>query len=156
MSFNYRNEMSENDPNSGFFLVHHLSVLRTPHKKSNATSGRCPHPPLPGLWWKDIAAAAFPGRATARRPPQSAGTDGAQSAWTGTTVYSVFLSYGAHAEAVHAAAWCKRSAAHCAKHSVTPRAQCTLHTDCRLAPGREKPILRRRRRPPQPLSLIHI
>ena len=31
--------MSENDPNSGFFLVHHLSVLRTPHKKSNATSG---------------------------------------------------------------------------------------------------------------------
>ena len=30
VSFNYRNEMSENDPNSGFFLVHHLSVLRRP------------------------------------------------------------------------------------------------------------------------------
>ena len=56
MSFNYRNEMSENDPNSGFFLVHHLSVLRTPHKNSNATSGRCPHPPLPrGHLWFGMA-----------------------------------------------------------------------------------------------------
>ena len=51
---------------------------------------------------------------------------------------------------VHGAAWCKRSAAHCVKHSVTPSAQCTLRTDGWLASGREKPILRRRRRPPQP------
>ena len=108
-------------------------------------------PPKPSRRaWNGIATTAFPGRTRAQRPLQSAGTDGAQSAWTGTTVYSVFLSYGAHAEAVHGAAWCKRSAAHCVKHSVPPSAQCTLRTKGRLASGREKPILRRRRRPPQP------
>ena len=49
--------------------------------------------------WNGIATTAFPGRTRAQRPLQSAGTDGAQSAWTGTTVYNVFLSYGAHTEA---------------------------------------------------------
>ena len=43
---------------------------------------------------------------------------------------------------VHGAAWCKRSAAHCVKHSVPPSAQCTLRTKGWLASGREKPILK--------------
>ena len=114
---------------------------------ANAT--RTPPPKPSRRAWNGIATTAFPGRTRAQRPLQSAGTDGAQSAWTGTTVYSVFLSYGAHAEAVHGAAWCKRSAAHCVKHSVTPSVHCTLHTDCCLASGLEKPIMRRRRRPSQ-------
>ena len=103
---------------------------------ANAT--RTPPPKPSRRAWNGIATTAFPGRTRAQRPLQSAGTDGAQSAWTGTTVYSVFLSYGAHAEAVHGAAWCKRSAAHCVKHSVTQSAQCTLRTNGWLASGREK------------------
>ena len=59
MSFNYRNEMSEKGPKSGFLLVHPpVPVVRPKirHTKTIATSGRCPHPPLPrGHLWIGVA-----------------------------------------------------------------------------------------------------
>ena len=57
---------------------------------------------------------------------KSAGTDGSQSAWTGTTVYSVFLSYGAHTEAGTRSSLVEKKC--CALHKAQRNPKSATHT----------------------------
>ena len=91
---------------------------------ANAT--RTPPPKPSRRAWNGIATTAFPGRTRAQRPLQSAGTDGAQSAWTGTTVYSVFLSYGAHTEAGTRSSLVQKKC--CALRKAQRPPKCAMHT----------------------------
>ena len=91
---------------------------------ANAT--RTPPPKPSRRAWNGIATTAFPGRTRAQRPLQSAGTDGAQSAWTGTTVYSVFLSYGAHTEVGTRSSLVQKKC--CALRKAQRPPKCAMHT----------------------------